>query len=329
MKKPVRVALFVAALLCVLAGPVAAQDGSDQRPLQSIAAEGILSDGYWDETGTLDPAEMEALVGEFGLGFAFVYTERSFEVDGEPSQNPAFLLSQAILDLLAAQNGPETVLFVTGDHIGGATNRYPFFNIGQVMANFDRSDPAGSFRQAAIELTDLGDELAPIPEGAAQDNALDASPTQAGGTGIFEGMRLFIILAIVASVLALASVMSSRNKRVRRVVTTADARDSTQDQIEAMSDLILDLDPRVTISEDADLKERFVEASSTYRDVLEQADQAETGHEIADLRISISKARWQLDVIDAELAGRTPPKEPFTRDNTGSAWDSTRGSGNS
>lgn len=82
------------------------------------------------------------------------------------------------------------------------------------------------------------------------------------------------------------------------------------------------------MADDRALKDRFVDASSTYREVLEKAEGAKTGHEIADIRIDISKARWKLDVIDAELSGKTPPQEPFTRDNSGSAWDSTRGKGN-
>ena len=94
-----------------------------------------------------------------------------------------------------------------------------------------------------------------------------------------------------------------------------------------MSDLILELDPRVTIANDDDLKARYVDASDTYRDVLEKFQSASTGHQLADLRLDISKARWKLDVIDAELEGEEPPPEPFTRDNSGSAWDSTRGDG--
>ena len=62
--------MLIWALLCLLSAPLAAQDGSDQPSLQSIAAESILANGYWDETSALDPAELEALVDEFGLGFA-------------------------------------------------------------------------------------------------------------------------------------------------------------------------------------------------------------------------------------------------------------------
>ena len=89
----------------------------------------------------------------------------------------------------------------------------------------------------------------------------------------------------------------------------------------------VDLEPRVTIANDMDLKERFTLASRTYSDVREAAEEAVTGHEVADLRLQIAEARWKLDVIDAELDGRPAPPQPHRRDNTGSAWDSTRGTG--
>ena len=332
-RQVIALVVLALALIGLVAPPLSAQNDPDQndeaqRSLQAIIAEAVLEDGWWDESGSLSVADMNALVTEFGDDFSFAYTDRSFEVQQDPNQNPAGLLAQSTLDILAGAEGPTTLLFVTGDQIGGATTAFPFFNVGQVMADFDRSDPPASFATAARELIALGDTFAPIPEGATTESAVDNTPTGDPETGIFAGMRILIILAIVAGALALASVISARNKAARRAVTTSDARDSTKDELQAMSDLILDLDPRVTLADDKSLKARFVDASSTYRDVLEKADAAETGHEVADLRIDISKARWKLDVIDAELSGRTPPKEPFTRDNTGSAWDSTRGRGN-
>lgn len=319
--------LALALVLGLTAPLLAAQDDADQRSLQSIMAEAVLANGWWDDTGTLPEDEMAALVAEFGDEFAFAFTDRSFEVQQDPNQNPAGLLAQSTLDLLATQDGPPTLLFVTGDQVGGATNTFPFFNIGQVMANFDRSDPPASFEAAAFRLLALGDEFAPVPESALDAAGNDEAEITNPETGIFAGMRILIILAVIAGALALASIITSRNKTTRRAVTTSSARDSTKEELQAMSDLILDLDPRVTLADDKAIKERFVDASSTYREVLEKAEGAETGHEVADLRIDISKARWKLDVIDAELSGRTPPKEPFTRDNSGSAWDSTRGRG--
>ncbi len=320
--------VFGLVLFGLTAPLLAAQNESEQRSLQSVMADAILKQGWWDDSGALSEADMAALVDEFGDEFGFAFTDRSFEVEGEPTQNPAGLLAQSTLDLLAASGGPSTLLFVTGDQVGGATNAFPFFNIGQVMANFDRSNPPASFDAAAFELLALGNELAPVLETAVADApAGQEDDIDDPDTGIFAGMRILIILAIVAGALALASVISARNKHARRVVTTASARDSTKQELRAMSDLILDLDPRVALADDRALKERFVDASSTYREVLEKSETADTGHEVADLRIDISKARWKLDVIDAQLSGRTPPKEPFTRDNSGSAWDSTRGRG--
>ena len=319
------VAVLTLSALLLTAAPAAGQDSGVS--LQVVMADAILEQGFWDDSGTLLVTEMEALVEEFGDEFAFAYTDRAFEVQEDPTQNSAFLLSQAALDILASNNGPSTLLFVTGDQAGGATNTFPFFNVGQVLTDFDRSNVPASFEAAATELIAFGGNLAPTLEGddgATADNTATSNPPD---SGIFAGMRILVILALVAAALAVASVISARNKKTRRVVHTENARNNTKAELQAMSDLILDLDPRVTLANDSALLERFVDASSTYRDVLEKAEGAQTGHEVADLRIDISKARWKLDVIDAELSGRTPPKEPYTRDNSGSAWDSTRGRG--
>ena len=135
-----------------------------------------------------------------------------------------------------------------------------------------------------------------------------------------------IALLVAGGGAGIALTLTSRRRR-RRVVNTTDARDDTKAQLTAMSDLILDLEPRVTIADHAGIRARYAEAARVYSNVLEQAEQAVSGHEVADLRIDIAKARWRLDVIDAELDGRTPPSEPHRRDNSGSAWDSTRGTG--
>ena len=83
---------------------VSAQDDVDpeQRSLQAVIAEAVLADGWWDDSGTLDASEMDDLVAEFGDEFAFAFTDRSFEVSGEPGQNPAALIGQATLELLSS-----------------------------------------------------------------------------------------------------------------------------------------------------------------------------------------------------------------------------------
>lgn len=137
---------------------------------------------------------------------------------------------------------------------------------------------------------------------------------------------ILIAAAGAAGVAGFGALFGSKRKRTK-TLHLADARGDTQAQLTAMSDLILDLEPQVSIANDSDLKERFTEAARTYSDVRETAERARTGHEVADLRIEIAKARWQLDVIDAEINEKPIPPEPHTRDSTGSAWDSTRGTG--
>ena len=305
------VALLLPGLL--IPGTAAAQ----QVSLQNEIANDIVSQGYWDESGSLNADEMASIVAEWGSDIAFAFTDREFEVAEDQTQNPAALLAQSALERVVSQGGPRTLFLVTDSHVGGASINIPFINVMTALDGFDRSNPVASFDAAAQKVTTLGNE---IPED------IELPSTVVAQTGVFTITRIFILLAIVTGLLFLASVRSSRKKRSRKLYT-ADARDDTKAQIQAMSDLILDLDPRVTIENDPELKKRYVDASDTYRAVLEQADKAVTGHEVADLRIEIAKARWKLDVIDAELEGATPPPEPHTRDTSGSAWDSTRGDG--
>ncbi len=312
-----RVAAVVLTALVAWGVLTPASATAQQVSLQNQIANDILAQGYWDESGTVDSAEMASVVAEWGSDIAFAFTDRDFEVAEDQTRNPAALLAQSALERVVSQGGPRTLFLVTDSHVGGASINIPFINVMTALDGFDRSNPAASFDAAAQNVTTLGTQ---IPEGT------ELPSTVVAQTGVFTITRIFILLAIVTGLLFLASVRSARKKRSRKLYT-ADARDDTKAQIQAMSDLILDLDPRVTIENDPELKKRYVDASDTYRAVLEQADKAVTGHEVADLRIEIAKARWKLDVIDAELEGTTPPPEPHTRDTTGSAWDSTRGEG--
>ena len=299
--------LCFGALLIVAATPAGAQ----QVPVQARIIEAVLANGWWDENSLLSADEMAPVVEQWGDDFAFAITDRALEVDGNPDGNAAAILAQATLDSLATSGGPDTLFVVTETQVGGASTHTPFINLQTALQDFDRSAPEASFARAAQLATELGDSLPTAP--VAQ-------------TSFLGDARIFILLGIITAVLFLASVRSSRKKKSRKLHTSG-ARDDTNVQLQAMSDLILDLDPRVTIANDAELKKRYVDASTTYREVLEKAEDADTGHEVADLRIEIAKARWKLDVIDAELEGKTPPDEPFTRDSSGSAWDSTRGTG--
>jgi hypothetical protein len=304
-------AVAIAALLLMVLTFGSSARAQSQTIQDNITVD-VLEQGWWDESGDLAASDMAPVVAKWGDEFAFALSNRALAVEDDPAKNPAALLAQSTLERIVSAGGPQTLLLVTDGHVGGASTQTPFINLMRALEDFDRSAPAASFERAAELAASFGTEVQPV------------SPV--AQSGFFSGVRIFIVLGIITAALALASIRSSRKKTARRV-HTAGARSDTKDEVQAMSDLILDLDPRVTIANDAALKERYVDASATFREVLEHADAADTGHEVADLRIEIAKARWKLDVIDAELDGRTPPPEPLTRDASGSAWDSTKGSG--
>lgn len=297
------------AVLVFGASALGAQSGD--QDFQGSLVEEVLDQGWWDDSGTLARDDMEALVDQWGPDFAFAYSDRTLDVQQDPALSAAALLAQSSLDRLQVSDGPHTLLLILGDDAGGATTAYPYPNVVSAMREVDRSDIVASFDDAAASLVDAGQTV----------RVVDVAQT-----GFFGSGQMFLLLGIITAVLALASVRSSRKKKLRHV-HTADAKSHTMLEIQEMSDLILDLEPRVTIANDADLKRRYTDASKTYSEVLEHAEQVETGHDVADLRLEIARARWKLDVIDAELEGRTPPPEPFSRDNSGSAWNSTRGTG--
>lgn len=311
---------WVAALLAAcgfLVFGVGTATAESAPTVQDEIAASLTSQGFWDESSVLDTDAMGDVVAEFGDRFAFAFTDRSFSVQQDPDRSAAALLALSALDDLQESNGPRTLLFVTQDDATGASNEFPFANIVDALNDFDRDDPEASFAGAAAGIAAFGSEINP---------ELTAQLAQTGDSGLFSSNGLLLILVVLAAVLGALAIRSAQKKKARKVYTTP-ARDNTALEIQQMSDLILKLDPQVTISNDKRLQTRFVDASDTYREVLEEFQSATTGHELADLRIDISKARWKLDVIDAEIEGKEPPSEPFTRDNSGSAWNSTRGDG--
>lgn len=307
VRRLVVVVLFAFTPLLVNVASAAAQTEGFQEELLT----GVLDQGWWDETGTLAVGDMQALAERWGPDFAFAYSDRALDVQQDPALSAAAVLAQSSLERLAVDGGPHTLVLVLADDAGGATTEYPYPNLVAALNDFDRGDVVGSFDEVAATLVEFGDQVRPL---------------EVAQSGFFGSGEMFVLLAVITGILALASIRSSRKKTARRV-HTADAKTHTMAEIQEMSDLILELEPRVTIADDAAIKARYTDASKTYSEVLEHAGQVETGHDVADLRLEIARARWKLDVIDAELEGRTPPPEPFSRDNSGSAWNSTRGSG--
>ncbi len=321
MSRRIVAALAAVAFLIALATPASGQQ------LQVDIADAIADRGWWDDSGTLDADRLDALVAASDGTIGFGYTERSFDVASDPNLQAAALLAQSALDELTARNpAVNTVLLVTGDQRSGASEVFTFSRVILALDGWEAGgDVIDSFASVVDRLNDPALAADTSQATAESGNGAD-TVASTDDPGAFTMGRLIFLGAIAIAAFVLWNTYKLRRNR-RRTVTTSGARDDTAAQLTAMSDLILDLEPRVTIANDMDLKERFTLASRTYSDVREAAEEAVTGHEIADLRLQIAEARWKLDVIDAELDGRPAPPQPHRRDNTGSAWDSTRGTG--
>lgn len=304
--------LIVAGALIVAGGASARAQGLDV----DIAAD-VSDHGWWDETGSLEPDRMDDLVDRYDGRIAFGLTDRSFDVDADPDVAAAPILAQAVLDAVGRAGSPvETMILVDGSGAGGASVAYPYSAVVLALDAIDREDVESSFGVVAAKLTQgVISEAQPFDGGEALES---------GSTFTFG--RILILVVIILAMALLWMTYTARRKSTR-AASMSGARTDTGAELTAMSDLIFELEPRIVIANDAGLKGRFAAATKTYSAVIERAGEATEGHEVADLRIDIAKARWELDAIEAELDGVEPPPEPYTRDVSGSAWDSTRGTG--
>ena len=285
--------------------------------LEADIADGVIERGWWDETESLDPTQLDALVERHDGRIAFGVTDRRFAVNDDANVAAAPVLAQAVLDVVIRAGTPvETVIIVDGSGAGGASVTYSYRSVVLSLDALDRTDVLASFGAIAAALEQ---------DGQSDLTAFEGESTEDPGSTFTFGRVLLLALIVVA--MAVLGMTYTARRKSTRTASTAGARNDTKSQLTAMSDLIFELEPRIVISVEPALKERFAAATKTYSEVMERAQDATDGHEVADLRIDIAKARWQLDSIEAELDGVAPPPEPFTRDVSGSAWDSTRGTG--
>ena len=315
---------FASALVVVgLVFGVTVRPVAGQGAALAEMAQGVVDVGWWDDSGELDTAELDLLVAQNGRNFAFLVTPTAMEVEGSTA-SASELLAQGVLRQLPADSPVHTVIMTAADVTGGASLLFSRVELAKAI-EIAGDEASISSRLALIaETLTSGEAMAQLAE---ESSTASLQPALAQSeAGLFSTGQWVILALIVAGIVGIVAAQLGLRKR-RRTVHTAPARLDTSTSISNTSDLILELEPRVTIANDPDLKTRFTEASRTFIDVQEQLRTAKTGHEVADLRLDMAQANWRLEVIEAELDGTKLPPQPHTRDTSGSAWDSTRGSG--
>lgn len=217
---------------------------------------------------------------------------------------PALDLSAQLGELLADRGSRyTTVLVVTGE---GAAARSRTYDSGRIGALIDPGTPAfTAFAQGRRAdgirtfAEGLDDETVGAPVGETESDGVDVP-----------WLTLLVVLALIGvGVGGLWLVRRQREQR-REAARVEAQRSEVGQQLRNNADRIIHLGDVVVARGDAELIDLYERASGTYRDVSQSLDSAHSPDAVQRLDDRLDEAEWQLEVIEARLAGKTPPPPP-------------------
>lgn len=121
------------------------------------------------------------------------------------------------------------------------------------------------------------------------------------------------ILVFVGGLAALFFYLRSRSQKTSataRAGRLEEFRTAAQEKLNAVANDILEMETEVTMSENAEVQQHYKSASAKYAEVVDKVGTVRDPEELLDLTYQLDMAIWELDVAEAHLDGKTPPKKP-------------------
>jgi hypothetical protein len=87
-------------------------------------------------------------------------------------------------------------------------------------------------------------------------------------------------------------------------------RTAAQEKLNEVANDILEMETEVTMSENTEVQQHYKSASAKYAEVVDKVGTVTDPEELLDLSYQLDIAIWELDVAEAYLDGKTPPKKP-------------------
>ncbi len=162
----------------------------------------------------------------------------------------------------------------------------------------DATPGAGTRVEAPTRDTSVNDDDSASEPGA---------PSSADSGG---GISIWPILAVGVIAFLGFSFWSKRKVAKQQQANLEQARSEIKSQLSSIAQMVYDLNDRVTLSDDDDIRGDFATASGEYQSLVEAVDAADDGPELAALTDRADQLRWQMEVIEARLEGREPPPAP-------------------
>lgn len=289
MRTTTRSLVTLLLLLVALAG--CSNDGTDD-----IAAAIEERGAYAAPNASLTQGEVEAIarnVNNAGGRLGVVV------LADEPGRGATVLAE----DILSLAPSVDDVLVITPEEFGAVSGVVPSINPALIAAGagFDRGGDAGlvaGYASIRYEVDLTGTDLL---AGADDDLPSPGEPTSP--------LPLLAGLGIV--ILGAGVYVAARRRRQDGELGMAveAARVEVREDLTAMADTMLDLDAEVSLADDA-TRARWAEASGIYSRVRDEVESTYDLAALRDLDEDVELARWQLETVQAELRGTTPPLRP-------------------
>lgn len=291
--------LIVGFSLVMGAGPTSAQTVTD-TDLDTIADELISAGRYLEFTadGELDSAIDQAN----NDGVAFVWLDN-------PAADPvAAQWADGLSDrLVAAGSRYHTVVVLTTGSVVASSSAY---GDAAVISSIDNAFASFATGNVADGLSTFAGSLGQ-PTSTATTSAGSGSTSGSGsGSGFSLGTLLLPLIVLGGGFWLFSNWRKSRAGKLKAKNELAADRAEVREQLKANADRVMRLGDEVILANDPELIDLYEKASRTYQDVSHAIETADDADEIDELDDRIDEAEWQFEVIEARLAGKTPPPSP-------------------
>jgi preprotein translocase subunit YajC len=299
--------LLAAALLSAAAG---AQSG---QPKASEVADQLGFRGYYLEDGVDADSQIDAIelagaaINEVGAPIYMVV------LTDEPSEG-GDVFGRDVIEQMPVDG---SVLVISDEYVNAVSTVYTDAEVGEALDAANESVGQGYAVGWTAFATQL-DTADPTPDAAdnpgqaqvpaPQGNDTSSSADSSGGGGGF--IIFLIVLIAIGAVIWLFLRRGKKKNNAHQGELVDEARGEVQALIGDISTEIVELEPTVAISGNADAEKHFSDANVGFLDAQRKLEAAKTLNQLTEVSQDLTQVRWNLDAAAALLDGKKVPEVP-------------------
>jgi hypothetical protein len=256
----------------------------------------LEADGFYIESGSNASAGVIGdAVAEAGFAGGRLYIVVLSE---EPVSGATFFA-----DVVRDDLGPGTVLTVAPETVGYSSD-------GLTWARADLDAAV----DASLDGTSDDDVVVRFVETLTGTEVAEGSGSGAGdGESAGGGSGAIWFLVFLGAMVALFVFLRNRSQKTAmsaRAARLAEFRTAAQEKLDAIANDILEMETEVSMAENPEIQQHYNSASAKYGEVIDKVKTVTDPEALLDLTHQLDIAIWELDVAEAYLDGKPPPKKP-------------------